>query len=378
MLSSKFAGANPLNRLSLLAISAVIVMTVSCGSVSPVSDRAGDSLSIWDRSGTMLPAGDRTALSADGFGWILTHETVSGLLVLAKVSLLTGDVIGTYRIDPGAPSYSGAGLTADGLGHLWITYENQIVELDESTGTLHVWTIPAFGLEVPTNAQLAGNAQGNAWISGQLFFVRNEDERVYSFDPRTGIFHVVAVLPITTSYISSIASGHGELAVSGSLTASTAFVPATATLAISTGSVTLRMGSAAVCGKPSGLTFIDSEGVVTRDDGALIGALHSHNDTHFPFTCDSRDDVFQATFDSGSVVVSRLTDTGQGRAVTGALKPIVVRGLAGPVNTYADPNIQQVLPDEAGGVWLVSALGATPSSTASPMYPSLAHVIFPA
>jgi len=54
-----------------------------------------------------------------------------------------------------------------------------------------------------------------------------------------------------------------------------------------------------------------------------------------------------------------------------------VHGFAGPVSTYADPNIQQVVPDEEGGVWLVSALGVSSSSSASPVYPSLTHVIFP-
>jgi hypothetical protein len=357
------------------------IVLVACGSVSidagpaPVAAQTG---SIWTHAGAMLPAGHRAAV-ADGSGWVLTQPFIDDTLELAKLSLADGSLVNSVAIDTSVHGYSGASLTADGAGHLWITYGQRLVRFDEVTGTTTTWSLPAVLPRLPTENPLAGSALANAWDSStkKLLFVRNDDQRLYSFDPSTSAFAVASELPITTSSITGIAVGPvGEVAVTGSVAGVADFMPAAVRLASLTARPEMFSDVEAVCARSSGLTYLRSSGAVSLDGNIALATILTPLTTQVPFACDSGNNVFEATVGGGKVTIVRVSQSGGIAAVSDALIPVVVHGLTGPVSSFANPRVVAVMPDLQGGAWVVCEAGTNSSTNAGSAYPSLAHVRF--
>ena len=96
----------------------------------------------------------------------------------------------------------------------------------------------------------------------------------------------------------------------------------------------------------------------------------------FPFACDSRDDIFEASVGAGRIVVARSSASNVVDEVSDDLIPITVHGIGGTSSTYADPGVVALLPDANGGVWVVSEVGSNPSTNVGSAYPTLAHATY--
>jgi hypothetical protein len=349
--------------------------------VSPApATRTGQTGSIWD-NGVSLPAGHRAVLVADGVGWVVTQPFQDNSLVLTKFSLATGSPLRTSVLDTGVQGFSGAGLASDGGGHVWITYGQRILRFDELTGTVTSWHVPKASPRLSTDQQLAGNAQVDGWDSknNQLLFVRNDDQRLYSFNPSTQAFAVVSELPITTSDISTIAiEPTGEMAITGTLAGASTFTPTAARLATLGAKPEVIAGVAAVCAGSSRLVFLAATGTISVDGTGDLATVPAPRSTQVPFACDTAGGVFEVTVGGGKAVVSRLSPSGVIATVSAPLIPGVANGLNGPVSTFADPGVVALLPDNQGNVWLVSEAGTqvVESRNVAAAYPSLAHAVF--
>jgi len=366
-------------RMAILLLP--VMGIVACG--SPIegdkSTLTSQPESIWANGGALLPAGHRTVLVADGSGWILSMPFVDDALQLAKISASDGSLLKSTTIDGAVHGYAGAGLAADAGSHLWITYAREIVRFDELTGTLLTWSVPTVLPRLPTDNPLAGSVLADGWYapSKRLLFIRNDDQRLYSFDPATAAFAVASDLPITTSPISMIAIGPtGEVAVTGSIAGAADFTPAAARLASLSAAPQVSSDVEAVCSRSSGLTYLRSNGSLASDDNTIMATIPAPLTTQVPFTCDPGDNLFEAIVGGGTISVLRLSQSRVLEARTDALIPIVVHGLGGPVNTYANPGVVALMPDLAGGVWVISEAGINTSTNAGSAYPTLAHAKF--
>lgn len=378
---------SPVTRWIALTTATLLVVALVAGYaiwskhslVTPTpATRIGQIGSIW-ANGVSLPAGQRAVLAADGAGWVVTQPVQDNTLVLTKLSLATGSFLMTTVLDTGVQGFSGAGIAADGAGHLWITYGKRVLRFAEQSGNLMAWTLPKVSPRLARDSQLAGNAQADVWDSrnNELLFVRNDDQRLYSFNPSSGAFAAVAELPITTSYISTIAVGpSGEVGITGTLAGAATFTPTAVRLASFGAKPELLAAQASVCTGPSGLTFMGSTGVISLDDNSQLATIPAPGTTKVPFACD-RGNVFEATVGGGKVIVTRISPSGGISTRSDSLIPIVVHGFVGPVSTYVDPSVVALLPDGQGSAWLVSEVGTqTQSTSAAAAYPSLAHVVF--
>ena len=97
--------------------------------------------------------------------------------------------------------------------------------------------------------------------------------------------------------------------------------------------------------------------------------------TRVPFACDSRDNAFESVVGGGTISIARQSKAGEVVTSTDALISVSIHGINGDVKTYADPGVVGLLPDQAGGVWLVSEEG-NGAATDGVAYPSLAHETF--
>lgn len=332
-------------------------------------------------NGVVLPAGQRTAIVEGGVGWIVSEQYETRSLILSKLALQDGTAA-TSVIVSNLQSYAGAGLAADGQGGLWVAFASQVVRVDEATGALTSWSVPnATGDVVAAQGDPGGGAiTAAAWdgANGELLFVRNENHRLYAFNPVTGTSAVRSELSVVTSSSSSlVVAASGDIGVTGSASA-TSYMPTAALLGPTGTSISLS-GVTQLCRAPSGLATLSSSGVVSlARSGATngVGAVAAPSPGQVPFACDAQGNVFEAVESSGKVVVTRLSATGTVSTASGSLVSITVHGVAGTAPAYADPGLSALLPDGSGGAWLASQIG-TSSAVPSPLpYPSLAHVRF--
>src|SRR5579864_56324 len=364
-----------------LFICVAALVPFACGAASignHAATVANQPASIWSNAGATLPSGHRVAIATDGNGWVLTQPFVNNELDLSKVSLKDGSLLGTYLVDNKVDGFSSAGLTADSVGHLWITYGSRVVRFDELSGAVTNWSIPPVAPRIATDYPLTGSAEADVWYAGnKLLFVRNNDQRLYEFDPTNATFSVASELPITTTYISSIATKpSGEIAITGSLAGAADFSPASAQLAAPGAQPGIVAGILAVCTRPSGFTYIHTTGVVSGDDSSTLATMQRPQGTSVPLTCDSAGNLFVAGVTEGQLVVTRLSPSGISMSVSDGLIPAVVASLSGPINTYANPGVVGLVPDLQGGVWVVSEAGINTSTNQGSSYPSLAHATF--
>jgi hypothetical protein len=331
-------------------------------------------------NGVSLIAGHRDAVTDRGDGWVLTQPFQDDTILLNKFALGDGSTAGAYVLDKGVQGLSGAGITADGAGGLWITYLLRVVHFDEATGKVTTWSLPSVTPRLASDNPLAGNAQANAWdpSNNKLLYVRNDDQRLFAFDPLTGTSDVISDLPITTSSISMIAvASDGEVAVTGSLAAAQVFTPTAISLSSLGAKPELMNAVSALCVGSAGLASLSSTGAISIGVNNHVAMLAALRGSRVPFACDGNGNVFEAAVGGGQVVVSRVSASGAVSVVNAPLVPGVVNGLNGPLNTYANPGIVALLSDGQSGAWLVSEVGAQASTRATAIYPSLAHVVYP-
>ena len=105
---------------------------VDSDSITPIPE-------IW-ASGSYLPAGNRSAIADGEVGWIVTQPFQDDRLLLTKLTMGEGKAT-TIVLEEHVGSYSGAGLAPDGAGNLWITYGDQALRLNESTGKIDRWAL---------------------------------------------------------------------------------------------------------------------------------------------------------------------------------------------------------------------------------------------
>ena len=368
-------------RPGLLALGAAAnaSLMLACGSpvISPAGVEVSPASSVWSNAGVMLAAGHRAAITAFDAGWVLTQPFTDNTLTLTEFSLKDGSQMASTMVDQDVGAYSGAGLASDNSGNLWITYTTRLVRYTTANGQFARWDIPATQPAIASENPLVGNAQASAWdqaIDG-LVFVKNDDQRLYSFNPGTSQFGVVAELPVTTSYISSVGVGsHGDVVVTGTLAGATTFTPTAVHILDS--KEQLIPNAAGVCSEPSGLAIIDANGVVSVN-GSVAGTVATPHSTGVPVACDSTSNVFEVSVAAGNVTIVRLAGAGSIATVVAPLRPITVHGPGGVSEpSFADPGVTGIVPDLSGGVWIVTEAGFNPATGLGSSYPSLAHVAF--
>ncbi len=363
----------------LLIVTAIAVS--GCGSV-PVGggphSATGQTGSIW-ANGVMLPAGYRVALAADDAGWILTKPFQDDTLQLSKVSPADGSILMTATVDTNVQGFSGAGLASDGASHIWISYGQRIMRFDEASASVTVWSLPVVAPSISTANPLAGYAQADGWDakSGDLLFVRNDDQHLYGFDSSTGAFTTLSDLPITTSSISRMAiAADGEVAITGTLAGAATFTPTAVRLAALDSKPELLTSVVAACTRSPGLMFLSSTGLISVGASSPLATIPAPQSTQVPFACDDNGNVFEATVGSGIATVIRVSSTGVVATATDPLIQRTANGIGGPVATYSNPGVVALIPDGQGSAWLVSEVGTQASTKTASAYPSLAHVVF--
>jgi hypothetical protein len=347
-----------------------------------------DQLSLSWADGVVLAAGQRTAISADGSGWLVTQPFEDDSLALTRIAPSDGVVTGSVVLTPKLARYSGVGLAADAAGHLWIAYGESVARLDENALTLATWPLPASPPDAAPSDErpAAGNVVAAAWdpSAQRLLLVRDGDHRLYSWDPSTAKLAIVTDLPITTSPISRMTSAaDGQIAITGTLTSAASFTPTTIDID-SSGKVARSIESAtSACWTSQGLALLTTAGEVKLWAGTAARSLATVDAPRgrTTFACDDMGFVFETAVTPGTITVTRLSPDGGQQTATGALTAVNgSRGGPGgstPSAGWADPALVGLLPDGTGGVWLVSESGTQSSMEATPNYPSLTHVSFP-
>lgn len=344
----------------------------------------------WSGGVTIL-AGQRYVAEANGIGWILTRPTSNGELAVTKLSLSDGGATTTLADSQmGGASYR-QGLATDPHGHLWLTYGEQILRIDEQGGGVQRWDLPSPPPDAAPSDEHpeAGHPDADYWDvqNNDLLLLREDDHRLYRFDPASGSLTTAADLPVTTTYLSSFAvAGDGSIGINGSLVGATAFTPTAAILPKDADAWLTVPNVLAVCGAPSGIATLDPKGAVAIVSSATnaLGQIGFTPRTDTPLVCDAQGDVFSdgdvfsPDGSKGSVAIVRLSPTGQISTVNPPLTPTTVEGHvpgATPIPTWAGPDLRALLPDGQGGVWLVSSDGQDEEGRTS-AYPSLWRASF--
>ncbi len=345
---------------------------------------SGETVAAWP-GGIMLPAGQRAAVLTSGdSGWILTLELGTSNLILTTVSLSDGG-ISTAILEEGAAGSVGGGLASDGAGHLWITYAQEVMRVDEQGGAIRRWSLPQPPPDATSSDENlgAGNAEAAVWDEGvgALLLVRNGDHRLYRFDDATGTVSVVVSLPITTSYVSRIAiSADESIVVTGSETGARGFSPSAVRVSTPSSTNDVLHNILAACTTQLGLAELTSTGDLTVSGLPPIAISQGTAlPSNVPFACDPAGDAFTATVANGRVTVDRLSAAGVLSVTTLPLTQTGgIHGFGGtsPYH-WLDPRIVALLPDGAGGAWLVSEVGTQTIEELTSAYPSMLHVGFP-
>jgi hypothetical protein len=337
--------------------------------------------------GVTLPAGLRSAVAADGFAWITTRPFDRNALLLTKMSLQDGTHT-TVELDSDAGHFVGAGVSHDDHGHIWITYGDQVLRVDEKTEEITRWSLPFAG-DPGEDTQLAQPAVANAWdqTGDRLLFVTYNGTALYAFSPATGAVIPLSELPITTSPVSRLAIRDGVLAVTGSAGTDT-FVPAAASVVLATSTETTVPNIASLCATPSDIALLARNGDVRSlgISGVITTVRLDAPVGQVPFGCDDKGGVFEATVGDGVAVVSRISAGGDVATVKASLVPTGVVTLHGGINppfsTWLNPGAIAIIGDSLGGAWLINETGtqSTPAGNESPAsdppYASVVHIAF--
>ena len=387
-------------RDRILGVSCVVLL-VACRSTaattpSPASDtvspsaNASSAPSIAPSDSVTLLAGTHYVTSRDGIGWILSKPTENGILTLTQIRLSTGEAETRVIERDEQWTVQMPVLSADGDGHLWFTYINQIQRISTEDGAIKRWDLP----EPPADAALsdedwsAGLAGGNVWDpdSDTLLFVRVSDHRLYRFDPTDETFTTVANLPIITHDLSRVSLAvDGTVAINGARLDGKNYVRAAALLNGSQGAQELRLGILSICMGQTGPLSIDQFGAV-ESGHQLLGTVAFTPYSDVPFVCDAHGNAFTtgrviSADGSGAMILAyRFAVSGDVSEWSFPLtKSTGIDHFTGqPMTVWGGaPSVETLLPDGEGGVWLVNIDGTSsqPEVGDSP-YPTLMRIRF--
>jgi hypothetical protein len=351
---------------SLRGVPTVSTSPAPTGEISPSAEASPST----GTDGSVLPAGSRDVLAEGGTGWIASQPASDRSLTLTKMSLASGEVGSTSVIVSDVHQWDGTGLASDGKGNLWVGYGSHVVRVDEATRAVSAWDVALpEGDTFPDPSDLApasGLITTAAWDPGscQLLFLRSGSERLYAFDPETGHASVRADLGFSTTRDSTlVVASNGDVGVSGfTVSAGSGFV---VDLLGPKASLRLIADTDTVLPYPSGLLTHGAWGLLSHGDSTGLTKLAdlSRLGAYLPMTTDLEGSFFQSEVADGELVVTRVTAGGAISSVRTTLP--------------GDPGIVALLPDQSGGVWLVSYNGTVPGSAATPSWPSLQHVRLP-
>jgi hypothetical protein len=356
--------------------------------VGPVASAAASQApsALWP-GGTAILGGDRYATSDAGVAWIVSKPTNNNELALTQLGLANGAST-TRVISSDTPFVSGVeGLAADQAGDLWLSYGDRILEINEGSGTIKPWPLPAPASDALPSAEdpTAGTVYTDAWDgkANSLLLVRDGDHRIYSFDPADGDVSTLTNLPVQTSPASQIVVGSGgSIAVTGQEIGASSTTPSVAIQPVDAGSATLESNVRAICLGPAGFVLVNPSGVVSvaSPQVTTVGQLDLGS-RYLPIACDDLGNVFNVGYAAGQdpsreqLSVVRLASSGQQADLQLDVRTEMAEGfLPGmtPYPSWSNPDPQALLPDGQGGVWLVTPAG----QDAGTPYPSLWHAIF--
>ena len=384
---SKWLRGNTLTwrtRASLSIFWVVAAVTVACaarngGLVVGSKDvsAAGEPVAAIWASGVALPAGQRWAVSDGETGWVVTQVFQNNSLLLTRFSLADGTFT-TIVLEKDLGRFSGAGLSADGAGHLWIAYSDAAVRVDETTGAIDRWPLTEIsGGELGSDNPSAGNAQAAAWDAKDhsLLFVRNFDHWLYRLNPSDGVVSRVVDMELIASTVSSLAvSDDGTLGVTGSAS-SAVYTPVAARIV--SGKPEVVPNSIALCAISSQLVVLGQDGGIrTLGDEARLVANVSAPQARSPLACYGGN-IFQAGAGDGQITIDRISidgdvvELGMPLAAAGTVTSFGGKDVPG---AWLDPGLQSLVPDQTGGVWVVVMSGTQEGEGDGPSYPSLVHL----
>jgi hypothetical protein len=312
-----------------------------------------------------LPAGQRFTSGGDD-GWIATYSNQSGSLLLTHVS--GGQLSPTWTIENRLDHFSGAGIGIDASDYVWMSYASTIARVESASGAVDRWSVEVAPVN-PNGDWSAGNLERGIWSSkrARYLFVRNGMHELFEFDPKSGLVVTLAELPITTSYISRLAQlDDGTVAITGSALGASSFSPQAAVVDPS-GRVIVADDVIAACSGPIGMIFLQTSGAVMLADSNArarpIAVMTRPFGSNPPFACDRSGDAFGAVVADGTAQVDRVAPTGTVNSVSQPLQRSVANphpGLTNPSpGIWLDPGISTLVPDGAGGVWLVAETGTS-------------------
>jgi hypothetical protein len=366
------------------AVPPVVGPSASAATRSPApSNGATDSITIAD--------GVRYATEAGGIGWVLTlaytYTSDRPTLLITRLSLIDGTAV-TTAADDEQECCVGPAASADDKGHLWFTNARRILRIDEPGGPITRWDLPAAPDDAAPSDEdpSAGGAGGAAWDArlSSLLFVRFADHRLYRFDPASATFSTVTDLVIRTDPLSRVSIGpDGSVAVNGFQRVGKDFVR-TAVIVPASGKKTEMPGVEAICIGPLGAFTIDASGAVKLGGNAL-GSVAFQPYADVRFACDGEGNAFTVGMvvspdgSKADLVIYRFSLVSQTATVRMPLE--LLHGTnphtGAPMDTWDAPNFDGLLPDGAGGVWLLNKDGTSDMPGVGPStHPSFVHFHF--
>lgn len=371
--------------IALLAVATYGCVTPGIGTAGPVTQSLTPTALLQWPHGIDLPAGQRSVGSAYGDAWIVSQPFADSSLLLTKLDP-TGETTASAVLDTNVTRYSGSSIVSDEVGHIWVGYGSTLIRLDASTLQPTRWAIGDAPVDVlASDKPSAGNIAALGWDEprSRLMMVRNGDHRLYVFEPSTGALDAIADLPIETSSRSRImVAPNGEVAISGSDRRFVDFTPSAALTDTLGSSPELLQSLNSICVDASGLF-----GLTTTGDLVSVGTGASTVLAQFPllgseatFACDETGS-YLAGVGSGQLTIQRRSGGNAAKQVTlslvGSTAGGALRGFSGQaLSRWIDPGLTGVLPDGAGGAWLICNSGTQDGNPSSAAYPSLTHVLF--
>ncbi len=251
--------------------------------VGPVASAAASQApsALWP-GGTAILGGDRYATSDAGVAWIVSKPTNNNELALTQLGLANGAST-TRVISSDTPFVSGAeGLAADQAGDLWLSYGDRILEINEGSGTIKPWPLPAPASDALPSAEdpTAGTVYTDAWDgkANSLLLVRDGDHRIYSFDLVDGDVSTLSDMAGQTNPASHLVVGSGgSNAVTGTQEfGASSMTPRVAVQPEDAGSATHGATVRAICLRPAGFVLALTEGrrkrcLTTSHHGGPVG-----------------------------------------------------------------------------------------------------------
>jgi hypothetical protein len=340
--------------------------------------------------GSNLEAGTRTVVNLNDVGWVVTKPFDNDQLTLTRFDLSTGQA-GSHPLFKVPDHYTTASLSASPDGGIWIGAGNVLAKFDTQSGEIRQFPVPEPATDAaPSDLNpIAGSVTGIAWDQAQkdVVYVRDGDHRLYHFNSTTGETSPAAIdLGILTTPRSQLSVVDGAAYVSGGNATSKVYDPVAVTVASDgavqrvEGVVTLSRGSATDVRalKLDGSIATMSEQPGVSEHKLADGAVRPSNTA---LVVDAAGSVFVGGTNNGRYVINRVTAAGQDSSatvpvVTYAENPGITRlsEEQAPTEVAVNPAIVGLLPDNNGGVWVVSALGWQGSPDRKSAYPTFRHL----